>query len=192
MLRKVSCLVVGAGLLVWLLSLVCFSQTEQITITTYYPSPFGVYNELQSNKMAVGDTNGDGNLTSADLPPANGQLYTARSVIFKPQLSLPILNVREGEMVYNNSDNKVYYYNGSAWVAQGSGTVCYTVYNGNPGVCPSCPAGWTREVCLGQWGHCHYSGSDNSFACPPGGSSGCNLGGSWGFIASGQAALCCK
>ncbi len=34
----------------------CFAQNEQITITTYYPSPFGVYNELRAKKMAIGDT----------------------------------------------------------------------------------------------------------------------------------------
>jgi hypothetical protein len=28
---------------------------ESITITTYYPAPFGVYEELRSNRMAIGD-----------------------------------------------------------------------------------------------------------------------------------------
>jgi hypothetical protein len=51
-----------------------FSQTddsqtnETITITTYYPSPYGVYNKLQTNMLAVGDMDGDGELTSQDLP----------------------------------------------------------------------------------------------------------------------------
>jgi len=31
-----------------------FAQTETITITTYYPSPFGIYNELRAKKMAIG------------------------------------------------------------------------------------------------------------------------------------------
>ncbi|MFA5145749.1 MAG: hypothetical protein WC723_07140 [Candidatus Omnitrophota bacterium] len=45
-----------------------FSQ-ETVTITTYYPSPAGVYNELLvSNRMAVGDTNGDGVINNLDLP----------------------------------------------------------------------------------------------------------------------------
>lgn len=40
----------------FLMSLVstCFAQ-EQITITTYYPSPVGVYNELRARRMAIGD-----------------------------------------------------------------------------------------------------------------------------------------
>jgi len=45
-----------------------FSQ-ENITITTYYPSPAGAYNELLvANRMAVGDTNGDGVVNGLDLP----------------------------------------------------------------------------------------------------------------------------
>ena len=33
-----------------------FSQSpETLTIVTYYPSPFGVYNELRSKRMAIGD-----------------------------------------------------------------------------------------------------------------------------------------
>ncbi|MDP2922999.1 MAG: hypothetical protein Q8O30_04690 [Candidatus Omnitrophota bacterium] len=33
-----------------------FSQTESITITTYYPAPFGVYQELRARRIAIGDT----------------------------------------------------------------------------------------------------------------------------------------
>ena len=33
----------------------CLAQ-EQVTITTYYPAPYGVYNELRSKRMAIGDT----------------------------------------------------------------------------------------------------------------------------------------
>ena len=92
---------------------------ESITITTYYPSPYGSYNELQTNKLAVGDVDNSGGLDAGDQPPANGQLYTARSVIFRPQSSLPASDVREGELVYNNSDDALYLYNGSAWLKQG-------------------------------------------------------------------------
>lgn len=31
----------------------CFAQ-EQVTITTYYPAPYGIYRELRANQMAVG------------------------------------------------------------------------------------------------------------------------------------------
>lgn len=33
----------------------CFAQQEQVTITTYYPAPYGVYFELRSQRMAIGD-----------------------------------------------------------------------------------------------------------------------------------------
>jgi len=53
---------------------------ENLTITTYYPSPYGSYDKLQTNKMSVGDTNGDGQLTDADLPTDNGELKVAKTV----------------------------------------------------------------------------------------------------------------
>jgi hypothetical protein len=33
-----------------------FSQEESITITTYYPAPYGTYKEMRAKKMAVGGT----------------------------------------------------------------------------------------------------------------------------------------
>lgn len=115
----------------------CFAQ-EQLTITTYYPSPYGSYNELQTNKLAVGDTNGDNKLTSADQPPENGQLYVARSVIYKPHTDKAAIdalpNPRLGELAYAVSEDEWYYYNGS-WVAQGGGGTGYFLQCGN--TCPS-------------------------------------------------------
>ena len=59
------------GLAIGFYALSGFAQEEEkeetITITTYYPSPYGVYNELQSNKLAVGDADGNGQLTAALL-----------------------------------------------------------------------------------------------------------------------------
>ena len=42
---------------------------EEITITSYYPSPYGIYNELRAKKMAIGDDyidSGDYTWESAD------------------------------------------------------------------------------------------------------------------------------
>ncbi|MDD5476744.1 MAG: tail fiber domain-containing protein [Candidatus Omnitrophica bacterium] len=44
------------------------SAAEEITITTYYPSPYGSYNQLQSKTLGVGDNNGNGVLDSGDVP----------------------------------------------------------------------------------------------------------------------------
>jgi hypothetical protein len=79
-------------------------QPEEFVITTYYPSPYGSYNELE--------------------------VY--RSVTYKPLSSLPATNLKQGELVYvdsNPADSKpgqFYYYGGAGWVAQGAGTVIYT------------------------------------------------------------------
>src|SRR3989338_9233991 len=38
-----------------------FSQSEEtITVTTYYPAPYGVYNETRAKRMAIGDSYYDG------------------------------------------------------------------------------------------------------------------------------------
>jgi hypothetical protein len=50
-------------------------HAEEITITSYYPSPYGVYNALQTDKFAVGDNNGDGSFTSADVPTTPGEVW---------------------------------------------------------------------------------------------------------------------
>ncbi|MFC1657883.1 hypothetical protein ACFL1D_00705 [Candidatus Omnitrophota bacterium] len=142
------------GLFLVLAAGICLAQ-EEVTITTYYPSPHGVYDELESNKAAVGDTNGDGQLTSADLPPEDGQLHTARSVIFEPQTSLAtiqaMLNPQQGELAYAASEDEWYYYNGAGWTTQAGGgkavisVKCgwYTVGGAHSCVPPTCPAGWT-------------------------------------------------
>ena len=107
---------------------VCYAQagTEAITFTTYYPSPYGSYNELQSNKIGVGDINGDGQINSSDLPAANGLISVARGIVFTPQNNMNALpNPAEGEVVYNKTDGSLYVYNGSKqWVkAQPSGSI---------------------------------------------------------------------
>ena len=58
---------------VFLFSAIVFA--EDITITTYYPSPYGVYDSLQTDKLGVGDNNGDGILSSADVPVTSGDVW---------------------------------------------------------------------------------------------------------------------
>jgi hypothetical protein len=53
---------------------------EDITITTYYPSPYGSYNFLQADKLGVGDNNGVGGLTAADVPVNPGNVWIHGSV----------------------------------------------------------------------------------------------------------------
>jgi len=184
---------------------------ETFTITTYYPSPYGSYNELSTNKFAVGDADGDGKVTTTDQPNRDGDIR------IKPQTGDPTTwSVgKEGEIAYSGVKDTLYVNNGSAWVSQGGGKTCYTKYNSSPGTCPSCPTGWTREDCLGVWGYCTYgttgsygggfnvqptSGYGYGYArdFPPGG--GCppttvgymNSPTGWSRYDIGQAALCCK
>lgn len=60
--------IIGCGIafIFALLSLVL--ADEQLTITTYYPSPYGSYNQLQTNSLGIGDNDNDGSLDSGDVP----------------------------------------------------------------------------------------------------------------------------
>jgi hypothetical protein len=57
-----------------------FAFAEEITITTYYPSPYGSYNYLQVDKLGVGDNNGSGTFTSADVPGNTGEVWIKGNV----------------------------------------------------------------------------------------------------------------
>ena len=67
-------------------SFVVFAQgstQETITLTTYYPSPVGVYNRLVTNTLGVGNNDGDTAITIADTPdPASepGDVWIAGNV----------------------------------------------------------------------------------------------------------------
>ena len=78
-------------LITFLLSLgpfCAFAVDEELTIATYYPSPYGSYNSLQSNMLGVGDYNGDGNFNSADVPTTSGNIWSAGNVTIKAGSSL--------------------------------------------------------------------------------------------------------
>ncbi|MDD4940826.1 MAG: hypothetical protein PHE65_02870 [Candidatus Omnitrophica bacterium] len=51
---------------------------EKLTITTYYPSPTGIYNRLVAKTLGIGDVNGDGSININDAPDPEtkpGQVY---------------------------------------------------------------------------------------------------------------------
>ncbi|MFA5373889.1 MAG: hypothetical protein WC354_06905, partial [Candidatus Omnitrophota bacterium] len=60
-------------LIIALVSIV-LAADESITLTTFYPSPFGSYDKLQTNRLAVGDTNNDGQMSELDQPNRNGDI----------------------------------------------------------------------------------------------------------------------
>jgi hypothetical protein len=56
------------------------AAAEDITITTYYPSPYGSYDSLQADKLGVGDNNSDGSITSSDIPTTSGYVWIKGNV----------------------------------------------------------------------------------------------------------------
>ena len=72
MLKNLLLVLTGIVLGLTLINL-CFA--EKLTITTYYPSPYGVYKKLLATSLGLGDTNGDGNIDSSDVPTTQGQLH---------------------------------------------------------------------------------------------------------------------
>jgi hypothetical protein len=165
----------------------CFAAEESITITTYYPSPYGSYNELATNRLAVGDSNGSGGLDAADQPNRDGDIR------LKPQTGDPTSwpAGTRGKFAYSSTQDSMYHHNGSAWVASGGGNACYVNYSSAVGSC-RCPSGWTLKLDLGSWGDCHGTGYPTYVDClsfrPPSG--GCPSGCSGRDF--GEGCLCCQ
>ncbi len=110
-----------------------FAEDETFTITTYYPSPYGSYNELSTNKFAVGYA------TSDEQP------NTAGAIRLKAQPGVPTTWARgkEGEIAYSESKDVLYVSNGSTWVAQGGGAPVVATFYGMAD-CPSVGGTWTK------------------------------------------------
>lgn len=53
----------------------CAFAEDTVTITTYYPSPYGVYNRLQAYSFGVGDNNSNDTLDSGDVPTDKGNVW---------------------------------------------------------------------------------------------------------------------
>ena len=94
------------GLVIGFYNLSCFAQGgETITITTYYPAPYGVYNELRANKMVIGDSDA----SSTPSPDTDGV------VRFKGRSSDPAGadDTKPGALYYNTTDNEFKYHDGT-------------------------------------------------------------------------------
>lgn len=61
------------GVFIFLLFCVAVSgMAEEITLTTYYPAPYGNYDELQATKLAVG--------SSTTMPTTDGNLEASGTI----------------------------------------------------------------------------------------------------------------
>ena len=163
--------------LVFTFLLVTIALPENITFTTYYPAPFGVYNEMRVNKLVIGDP--DPTLTPS---PNTDGVTRFKGIGSDPAGSD---DTEPGTLYYNSSDNEFKYYDGTGWQALGGGGGCYVTYSG------ACLTGFTMSASAGSWGNCSsyyaYSSTYAHFR-PPGG--GCRAG--WYSSNIGQAYVCCQ
>jgi hypothetical protein len=145
------------GSLLMVFSLPLFAQ-ETLTITTYYPAPFGVYKEMRiHDRLAIGDANNDGTIDNDDLA-----IYPAGH----PNQGTPIL----GSLTVANS------------ISIGTATpwanldVAGGVKVGEAGTCGDNAAGCsantagTMRYCSGQIEYCDGINWRSAFggACPTG------------------------
>jgi len=80
-MRKIY--IFGLAVLVTLISSLSFA--DEFTMSTYYPAPFGVYNQMVARTLGVGDNNNDGSINHLDAPDPNNNdqkndLWVAGSV----------------------------------------------------------------------------------------------------------------
>ena len=154
-------------------------QKEEITLTTYYPAPYGDYTDLTVDTLYLNPRNG----VPADWDDG-----------------------APGDLAYAAGDGKLYYSNNdSAWVAEaggGGGGGCYVSYSG------SCLTGFTNKGSAGGWGNCSayktslWIGANSHFRPAGGGcrdAYGSNPCGWPGGIANpfssynvGEAIVCCQ
>ena len=91
--------------------------SETLTITTYYPSPYGVYRNLEVKRgLAVGDIT-QGPLGSMDNL-TSGQLYINNSVVLNALSTTPANSTgKAGQVIYvGGSDKMLKFHDGNKWV----------------------------------------------------------------------------
>jgi len=90
------------------------AEKEQIVSTTYYPAPFGDYDELQADSMAVGD----GVAMPADGGLAVSNINVGGAMSFMPSAQPD--TAAEGMIYYDSTSHKLKFFDGSNWKEVGS------------------------------------------------------------------------
>ena len=95
---------------------ICYAEdgTEEIVLTTYYPAPYGEYEELQSDKLAVG--------SNAAMPTDNGVLQFEK--LTTTDGTIPAYTAAKEGTIYYNADateKKFKFNDGSGWQDLGGG-----------------------------------------------------------------------
>jgi hypothetical protein len=111
MLKIVYALIIFAGLLTGIPT--AARADETLTISTYYPSPYGVYRRLEVKRaIAVG---GNGFSTVNGLRA--GQMFVNQSIILNNLTSLPsAATARQGQLIYYGPEHMLKYRNDTQWV----------------------------------------------------------------------------
>lgn len=81
------------------------AYTEEMCITTYYPSPNGAYDALNVKRLAVGDTNEDGSVNALDVPLSDGYLLVADKLGIGTTIPLDPVDVRGNRGLVHISGN---------------------------------------------------------------------------------------
>jgi len=146
--------------LIFLLAAASCLAEEQVTITTYYPAPFGVYRELRTNQAAVGSA-------YRTVPLSDGDILVAGNVGIGTMSPRARLDVAGGVKVGNDPaacdasktgtvryNNRLQYCDGSTWqnIAISDYVIMQRYKNlggGSDGVNVFCPVGYARIACSG-------------------------------------------
>lgn len=172
------------------------ANSENVTLTTYYPAPYGVYNQMVTKTLGVGDVDGDGNIDGADAPdPAvvneAGDIWVAGDVgigTTDPQAQLDVVggvkvgrfdeicdNTKAGTIRWVNPDKELQYCDGTIWkaIVYRAPTTCIAGDELH-GVAYDCYTGYGNSVTEGcKWCQCDVSAGpdqgvwDCTYYCPP-------------------------